>query len=364
MRNRNNLVELARFLFSILVVGYHIQMTFLGDGINFFENGALAVEFFFLISGYFLARSIEKISAKEKYNPALESCRFMGNKVKGILPTHLTAIIAVIIVILACDLANSGHILLNGLPSIFLLQEGGVWTEAYASALIVPEWYLSAMLLSMLFIIPIALLLRKKIKGIFVILVLLGVLGVIAVIVGLCMHWAFTTTFIYDLRAWGEMCVGMFAYYLSTVIAKKDLKPVPSIILKVVEMIGYCAPIILGIIPISSSLQPVCMVVAVVGIFVAISITFAGKGVIITNAKVNKVFGYLGSLSLAIYLFHPVVITLLEYVGGLEIWAIYLIVFAVSIVAAIIYNLIVMLIKRQIKAIKSRKQAESTEIPN
>ncbi len=364
MRNRNNLVELARFLFSILVVGYHIQMTFFGDGINFFENGALAVEFFFLISGYFLARSIEKISAKEKYNPALESCRFMGNKVKSILPTHLTAIIAVIIVILACDLANFGHILLNGLPSIFLLQEGGVWTEAYASALIVPEWYLSAMLLSMLFIISIALLLRKKIKGIYVILVLLGVLGVIAVIVGLCMNWAFTTTFIYDLRAWGEMCVGMFAYYLSTVIAKKDLKPAASVVLKVVEMIGYCAPIILGIIPINSSLQPVCMVVAVVGIFVAISITFTGKGVIITNAKVNKVFGYLGSLSLAIYLFHPVVITLLEYVGGLEIWAIYLIVFAVSIVAAIIYNSIVMLIKRQIKAIKSRKQAESTDIPN
>lgn len=117
---------------------------------------------FFLISGYFLARSIEKISAKEKYNPALESCRFMGNKVKGILPTHLTAIIAVIIVILACDLANSGQLLLNGLPSIFLVQMGGVWTEAYASALIVPEWYLSAMLLSMLFIVPIALLLRKK----------------------------------------------------------------------------------------------------------------------------------------------------------------------------------------------------------
>ena len=71
MRGRNNLVELARFLFSILVVGYHIQMTFSGDSIDFFENGAVAVEFFFLISGYFLARSVEKISTKEKYNPSL-----------------------------------------------------------------------------------------------------------------------------------------------------------------------------------------------------------------------------------------------------------------------------------------------------
>ena len=38
LRSRNNLVELFRFLFSILVVGYHIQMTFLGDSTNFFEN--------------------------------------------------------------------------------------------------------------------------------------------------------------------------------------------------------------------------------------------------------------------------------------------------------------------------------------
>ena len=366
MTKRNNLVELARFLFSILVVGYHIQMTFLGDGINFFENGALAVEFFFLISGYFLARSIEKISAKENYNPALESCRFMGNKIKGILPTHLTAIIAVIVVILACNfnLANSGNIILNGLPSIFLVQMVGVWTEAYASALIVPEWYLSSMLLCMLFIVPIALLLRKKIKkGILAIPILLGVLGVIAVIYGLCTNWAFTTTFVYDLRAWGEMCVGMFAYYLSTVIAKKDLKTAPSVTLKVVEMICYCAPIILGFIPISKSLEPVCMVVAVVCIFVAISITFAGKGVAVTNSKVNKAFGYLGSLSLAIYLFHPVIITLLEYVGGLKIWAIYAIVFAVSIVSAVIFNLIVMLLKGLIKSIKSRK-AENIEIAN
>ncbi|MDE7265322.1 MAG: acyltransferase [Clostridia bacterium] len=358
MRARNNLVELARFLFSVLVVGYHIQMTFSGDNIDVFENGALAVEFFFLISGYFLARSIEKISAKEKYNPALESCRFMGNKVKGILPTHATAVIAILIVILVCDLSGAGTKILHGLPSVFLVQEAVIWNEGYANALIVPEWYLSSMLLCMLFIVPIALLLRKKIKGIFVILVLLGVLGVVAVIYGLCMNWAFTTTFVYDLRAWGEMCVGMFAYYLSTVISKRDLKPAASVVLKIVEIIGYCAPIVLGVIPISASLQPVCMVVAVVGVFAAISITFAGKGLIITNARLNAAFGYLGSLSLAIYLFHPVVISLLEYIGGLEIWAIYLVVFAVSVVAAIIFNLAALLIKKLITAIKNRKQRE------
>ncbi len=357
MSNRNNLVELARFLFSVLVIGYHVQMSFSGNGTDLFENGALAVEFFFLISGYFFARSLEKINAKEKSNFALESCRFMGNKVKGILPTHLTATVLIIIVILICDINSIGTKLLNGLPGIFLVQEAIVWNEAYANALIVPEWYLSAMLLCMLVMIPIALLLRKKIKGILVIPVLLVVLGVIAVIYGLCTNWAFTSTFIYDLRAWGEICVGMCAYYLSVLISKIQLNKATAITLKITEIAGYSVPLILGIVPMSASLQPVCMVVAVVGIFAAISVTFAGKGIAITNSKINTAFGYLGSLSLATYLFHPVIISLIDYTyADIENWAKYLIIFAATLVLAIIYNLIVYFIKSVIKHYKSKKQ--------
>lgn len=42
-KQRNNLVELAWFLFSLLVIGYHVQMTWAGDGSQFFAGGALAV---------------------------------------------------------------------------------------------------------------------------------------------------------------------------------------------------------------------------------------------------------------------------------------------------------------------------------
>lgn len=45
MKNRNVIIELARFLFSILVVGYHVQMSMNNTAADFFENGALAVEF-------------------------------------------------------------------------------------------------------------------------------------------------------------------------------------------------------------------------------------------------------------------------------------------------------------------------------
>lgn len=357
MNGRNNLVEFARFLFSVLVVGYHVQMSFSGNGINLFENGALAVEFFFLISGYFFARSVEKINASPKGNFALESLRFTGNKVKGILPAHATAVVFIIIVILIFDLNAAGGIILRGLPSVFLVQEAIIWNEAYADALIVPEWYLSSMLLCMAVMMPVALLLRKKLKGVLIIPVLIGILGVIAVIYGLCAHWAFTTTFVYDLRAWGEMCVGMFAYHLSKLIAGKQLNRAASVTLKVVEICGYTAPLILGIIPISASLQPVCMAVAVVCVFAAISVTFSGKGIAVTNSKLNAAFGYLGSLSLAAYLFHPVIISLLGYAyAGVENRAKYFIVFALTLASAVIYNLIVRLVKLLINFIKNRNQ--------
>ncbi|MDE7306495.1 MAG: acyltransferase family protein, partial [Clostridia bacterium] len=112
MKNRNVTIELARFIFSILVVGYHVQMSMNNSAADFFENGALAVEFFFLVSGVFLARSIEKVNYyTERKNFGLETLRYMGNKVKGILPTHLTAVIAMVIVLLVFDLSNAGTII-------------------------------------------------------------------------------------------------------------------------------------------------------------------------------------------------------------------------------------------------------------
>ncbi|MBQ3754682.1 MAG: hypothetical protein II867_00780, partial [Clostridia bacterium] len=130
-KQRNNLVEFTRFLFSLLVVGYHVQMTWAGDKLSIFEGGALAVEFFFLISGYFLARSIEKIGTKDKFNFFGETGKFMWGKLKGILPVHIVAIIGIIIVILVTRLNVAGGMIVNGLPSVFLVHMAVVWDGSF-----------------------------------------------------------------------------------------------------------------------------------------------------------------------------------------------------------------------------------------
>lgn len=70
----------------------------------------------------------------------------------------------------------------------------------------------------------------------------------------------------------------MCAYHLSTVIAKKEFKKPIATVLKIIEILGYTAPVILSIVPMSAGLQPVdMMIIAVVGVFAAMQkLTFNG----------------------------------------------------------------------------------------
>ena len=119
---RNNIVEFFRFIYSLLVVGYHVQMTYEDDVYDIFENGAMTVEYFFLLSGYFLSLSLEKLSKDEKTNFFLKIYYFMKNKITAFLNVHVLAIIAIIIVKECCDTKSFADKFVPGIPSIFLVH--------------------------------------------------------------------------------------------------------------------------------------------------------------------------------------------------------------------------------------------------
>ena len=353
MKTRNNLVEFARFLFSMLVIGYHVQASFSTSKTDFFEWGALAVEFFFILTGFFFAKSIEKY-ALQSGNLLKNYGKFMIGKIKGIFPTHTIAIIAVLIIIACCDAQSFSQRFIQGLPSIFLVQMVVTWNSSFDAALIVPEWYISSMLLCLAIMFPIAFLLRKKVKGVFVPTILVSIVLLILITVGFSTNWTLPQNLIFNVRAWSEMCIGMFAYYLSVLISKKELNNLKTIVLKIVEIVFFIIPILIGFIPLNPDLSFVGMIITVICTFVAISITFAGKGVTVTNQKVNSVFGFLGGISLATYLFHPAIIQLLDYVYvTVPEYAKFLITFGATLLLAVIYKLIAHLI---VKCIKHKKQ--------
>lgn len=340
-KNRNNLVELARFIFSLLVVGYHVQMTWGGAGAHFFAGGALAVEFFFLISGFFMARSIEKTVDLDVQNITSQTKRFIWSKIKGILPAHIVAIILMILVVVLTRRDEAGSLIAQGIPGMFLIQMAAVWDGSYQQALIVPEWYLSSMLLMMLIMFPMGTWLRKRMKGPAVVSLLLVFMLVILLLVKMVVTGGLPENLQQDLRAWGEMCVGMFACYFSAYLSKANLKSGVQKLLPVLEVILYSIPVILGMIPLTSDAKVVTMVASVVCVFGAISITFSCKGLQIRNPELNGFFGVLGSFSLPIYLFHPVLISLFEYLPvQLPLWGWHLVIWLLAIGSAVLYHLI------------------------
>ena len=356
---RNNIIEFGRFIYSLLVMGYHVQFSYDDDKVDIFENGALAVEYYFLLSGYFLSRSLEKIAKDEKNNIFKKYFYFMKNKITALLNVHVLSIIVVIIIIASCDTKNFVDKFLNGLPSIFLVQMIIVWAGDFDKALIVPEWYLSSMLICMLFMVPIFLLLTKKIKGIYSTLILIGILVVIAIISGLATKWSFNENLLYDIRAWGEMCVGMLSYYLSIYLKTKTFGNAFLCFLKIFEILCYGLPAILGIVPINKNNQAYLMVATMICIFCAVTITFTEKGNIIKNEKVNFIFGYLGALSLPIYLFHPVIITLIDYKDkDMKRWVKYIIVFPTTIILAFLYRIIADFLTKKMKENKENKETK------
>jgi len=336
---RNNIVEFFRFIYSLLVVGYHVQMSYENDVYDLFENGAIAVEYFFLLSGYFLARSLEKLAKDEKTNIFLKIYYFMKNKITALLNVHFLSIIVMIIIIAFCDSKPFVDKFIPGIPSIFLVHMIIVWSADFDKALIVPEWYISSMLICMLFMVLFYLLLYKIFKGVYATLILIGILCIITFITGLATSWKFNQNMIYNIRAWSELCIGMLSYYVSISIKDKTYNNCINIILKIVEMIGYVVPVIVGLIPYNLDFKTYAL--GVIFIFVAVFITFAEKGNIVKNEKVNFVFGYLGSISLPIYLFHPVLISLIDYLNkDMPKYAKYLIVFPITLILSFLYRFI------------------------
>ena len=76
---RNNSIELLRFLFTAIIIFFHVNLdlwdqdkviaVIRGVPVTFFMHGNLGVEFFFLVTGYLLARSVHKKIQEDKERP-------------------------------------------------------------------------------------------------------------------------------------------------------------------------------------------------------------------------------------------------------------------------------------------------------
>lgn len=162
---RNGYIDVIKFVFAIIIAEFH-----LGSGL--FPGGRLAVEGFFMISGFLMIQSIEK-NKDDKTPLGISTFKFMLRKYKGLLSILFVSVLLAFFV-RASILYNINQIFIK-LPliifDIFPLNTAGFRGEYVVGI----SWYLSSMFISLAILYPFV----KKYKSNFVLTVcpILAILG-------------------------------------------------------------------------------------------------------------------------------------------------------------------------------------------
>lgn len=165
-KKRNGKIELYRFIFAIFVLLFHFEKYIMGepsldDGFHLalFPHGSIGVEFFFLLSGFFMAKSIKKKRdsamtqpGKMTFGPS-DWLQFIVGKYSTIFPYHVIAFVfsfATFVMFKGFDWKHTVVALIDSIPNFLLVQMSGI---SLANPNHV-EWYISCMLLAMCIIYP------------------------------------------------------------------------------------------------------------------------------------------------------------------------------------------------------------------
>ncbi len=207
-------MEFWRFIFSIIIV-FHHSRRLVGNENALFFNGAYAVEFFFILSGYLLMQSIDRLK-NSTGSIGKDTFLFIKKKYLSLCPDLFISWIlgaGVTIGALGYSLKEAGKFLAGGIWELGLLHMGGLNPQGLNSAV----WYLSSMLIAMALLYP---LLRKyKNGGRLVIAPLATVLifgYLFAEFGSLRVPFGWTGfTFRGNLRAVADLCLGVVCYQLT-----------------------------------------------------------------------------------------------------------------------------------------------------
>lgn len=299
--NRNGKIEFLRFLFSVIIVIHHSR-NFLGDERCLFLGGSFAVEFFFLVSGYLMMASIDKINARKVPGQDLgrETLDFLWRKAKSVYPDLLIAwVIALIFTKIAKkkSLLGLAGLVVDSFFELTLLKMSGL----YSISLNGVTWYISSMLLCMAILYPLIRKYPDMMKHIglpLITLLVMGYLGGKYAAPRDPLKWIeFTKKG--NLRALGEISLGAITYLTVKSVAKVELTRLGKILLTIAEWCAYLVLILYMYFATASGRDFFFLLVMAV----AVGISFSHKG-IDADFFDNAVSTWLGKWSLPLYLGH------------------------------------------------------------
>lgn len=243
MKKHNGLISLYKFLFCMMIVIFHFFEFATPKDTIIFYGGAIAVEFFFLVSGYLLGKKCINDMSKNDDTIAIDTLQLVFKKIKSFFPV----IFIVWLINLILKLYFTGFNIYTLLNSMFDLLPFNILGYS-TSDLNNPLWYIGSLLICCMIIYPLC---RKYKKN---------YIYIIAPLLVLFIGGYFSHNFIHLrkpldmvgifsrglLRGFFEMNIGVIAYVICEKFKKIKFTKLSSILLLVFELIALTFPFIVA----------------------------------------------------------------------------------------------------------------------
>lgn len=299
MKKRNGSVDFWKFVFSFVIMTFH-SLYFAGDVQYPFYNGANMVEFFFLVSGFLMAASLMKYDTGQV--PVWKNTwKFLIHKIKGFCPDYYVAwAIAFFVKNAAGGLLPLRKVAKHGFLCIwelcFVRMAG--FNDYNANG---ATWYISAMLVSMLVLVPLFLYRKEAFLYIIAPVAGIGVLGYLYATGKVLRGNTDWLGFCYKglLRAAGGICIGCICYVACQKIKDVAFTNLAKCLLSAAELGGYLFALYWSYGHGSSKMEFIIMFLFAV----SITISFSHQGLLAPIFD-NRAVYWLGTFSLPLFLAH------------------------------------------------------------
>lgn len=310
MKRKNSYIELLRFIMCLVILVHHSGFVRAVDSSIILPFGALAADFFFMITGYFAYAHFTKSEQKSEDKNCISMKYWMGytiNKLKRVFPYAAFGIIIIYALeffrpAIETPLPERFIKLQNIFFELTVMPMSGVMPIDMMSYRNSPLWFLSAMLIAL----PILMYLISRYKDLFTgyivwILPALIYAWMTVKLNGIC-SWTEYSGFLYGgvIRAFADMMVGCAIYIAAKAIEERadSIGMTGRVLITALELLLLCIALF-EFNRILSSYDQI-FVIYVMAVMLAITLS----NVSLTAKIDNKFINYLGSLSMPVYCLH------------------------------------------------------------
>lgn len=295
---KNGKIEIIRFIFCIVVVFYHINRDLWPDGKVFgehftlFNHGRTAVEFFFLLSGFLMAKRVHKLHKTRTKSIGEETAVYVYRKIRAVFVPYI--IISFITIVYSAFVVNDiVTFIAERSPSLLFLQRTGIGNEGFITV----GWYLGSMFFAIAVIYPFLLKFYDSVSLIAAPLISSMLIGFFIHKYGYMPQAAFGMFMHHsNLRAIAMILLGVFSYRVCIYIKNMELSKWKRVVLAITENVCW----IISIFYLFSNAPMKYEGHITYLLALAIAISFSRD---MSNKLYNNRFvEYLGRISLPIYL--------------------------------------------------------------